>query len=116
MTIREEQRAVMREKMRPLAARFLERCAGDMLSARELLARLPAGDLDAFEQLERLAHRIRGTGASLGLESLDESARAIEVLSAAHRCGGSPEPHVAEQLAAHAERLERQIALLIRAA
>lgn len=112
---REEQRAAMRERMRLLAARFLQRCERDMLSARELLARLPAGDLEALGQLERLAHRIRGTGAALGFPSLDESAGALEQLSAAHR-RGPPDPHVTGLLAAHAEQLERQIALLIRAA
>ncbi len=113
---RDHERSLMREKMQRFAGGFLERCAGDLRAARELLVRLRAGELDAFAQLERLAHRLRGTGASLGFESLDASAGAIERSCALQRGAVSLDHAVIEGLAEHLERLEAEVARLSNAA
>ena len=76
----------MRERIKQLAGEFLQRCSRDVLSLRASLTRLGNGDSIAFdaivfEEMEHVAHRICGTGASLGFESLSTCAAAIERLA-----------------------------------
>jgi len=73
----------MRERIKQLAGEFVQRCSRDVSSLRASLTRLGNGDsmvFDAivFKEMEHIAHRICGTGASLGFESLSTCAAAIE--------------------------------------
>jgi HPt (histidine-containing phosphotransfer) domain-containing protein len=76
-----ERRAAMRERIKQLAGEFLRRCSRDVMSMRGLLRRLGTGDAGVCKELEHLAHRICGTGASLGFEVLSTRAAAIERLA-----------------------------------
>src|SRR5580698_9141390 len=93
-----DKQAAMRDKIALLAERFLQRCANDMASGRELLDKLRGGNAGAFKDMENLAHRIVGTGASLGFESLSTRAVAVERLAEAQACGGTPEPESTARL------------------
>ncbi|MDP8984195.1 MAG: Hpt domain-containing protein [Pseudomonadota bacterium] len=78
-----DKRAAMCERINELAVRFLQRCSQDMVLLRALVIRLHGGDNSAFKELEYLAHRVSGTGATLGFASLSLSAGAIERLAEA---------------------------------
>jgi HPt (histidine-containing phosphotransfer) domain-containing protein len=72
--------AAIRERMRELAGNFLLRCSGEVTLLRGLVARSQAGDTAASGELEHLAHRMCGTGALLGFESLSARAGDLERL------------------------------------
>jgi len=84
-----------------------------MVSSRDLLARLGAGDTGVFKELEYLAHRISGTGASLGFESLSTCAAAIERLAEAQAGGAAADQKVAERLMEYIAALEIDVDRLI---
>jgi HPt (histidine-containing phosphotransfer) domain-containing protein len=63
-----------------LAAKFLLRTRGDAIVLRELLERAALGDATVMSQLEHLAHRIHGTGATFGFDAISECAAEIEHL------------------------------------
>jgi len=73
-----DKQAAMRDKIAVLAERFLQRCAGDIATGRELLDKLKSGNAGAFKDMEQLAHRIVGTGSSQGFHSLSTHAVAVE--------------------------------------
>ncbi|MEA3110109.1 MAG: hypothetical protein QOI88_4714 [Gammaproteobacteria bacterium] len=103
----------MRERIKQLAGEFLQRCSRDMVSSRDLLARLSAGDTGVFKELEYLAHRISGTGASLGFESLSTRAAAIERLSEAQAGVVTADQNVADRLMEYITALEIDVDRLI---
>jgi HPt (histidine-containing phosphotransfer) domain-containing protein len=102
----------MREQIQQLAAKFLKRCSEDVGSLRGLLARLRIGDATAFKELEYLAHRLSGTGALLGFESIGTRAAAIERLAEAHAGNTTADQIVTERLTEYTARLEEEIDLL----
>jgi len=104
-----EKRAAMRKRIDQLAGQFLQRCSQDMVSAREAVARLRGGNANALQELEHLAHRICGTGASLGFESLSACASATERFVEAQASSTLPDPQATERLVEHIERLEKEI-------
>jgi HPt (histidine-containing phosphotransfer) domain-containing protein len=103
----------MRERIAELAARFLQRCALEVASSRDLATRLRSGDAGAFKEWEHLAHRIRGTGASLGFGSLSTCAAAIERLAESQPGNATPDPKVTERLVEYTGQLEEEINRLV---
>jgi HPt (histidine-containing phosphotransfer) domain-containing protein len=110
----------MRERIKLLAGQFLQRCSGDATSMRALLT--PMGNSDAkvfdaqaFEELEHLAHRICGTGASLGFESLSKCAAAIERLAEGQAGVAAVDKEVVRRLVECVVALEHEVDRLIHA-
>jgi HPt (histidine-containing phosphotransfer) domain-containing protein len=109
----------MRERIKQLAGEFLQRCSRDVMSSRALLARLGSGDSNVFDanvlkELEHLAHRICGTGASLGFESLSTRAAAIERLAEEQAGCATADQNVVERLVEYVAALEIEVDRLIR--
>jgi HPt (histidine-containing phosphotransfer) domain-containing protein len=109
----------MRERIKQLAGEFLQRCSRDVMSLRALLARFSNGDSKSdatvLEELEHLAHRICGTGASLGFESLSTRAAAIERLAEGQARSVTADQHVVERLVEYIAALEIEVDRLIHA-
>ena len=110
-----DKQAAIRDRIEQLARRFLSRCAVDMVAARELLVRLRRGDGAASAELERLAHRIVGTGASLGFESVSDMASVIERRAESLKADAGPSPSATDHLAMSIGRLDEELARLARA-
>ncbi|HLA71642.1 MAG TPA: Hpt domain-containing protein [Steroidobacteraceae bacterium] len=68
-------------RMNEIAAKFLLRSATDLDAMRKNLVGLANGDATALANIRHFAHRMRGTGATLGFEALSECARRIEQLT-----------------------------------
>ena len=68
-------------RMAELAAKFLERSDADVRSMQVALSRLASGEGTALGDVRHLAHRMVGTGATLGFESLSEHAHRVEQLA-----------------------------------
>jgi hypothetical protein len=110
-----DKQAAMRDKIAVLAERFLRRCAGDMTTGRELLDKLKSGDAGAFKVMEQLAHRIVGTGSSLGFHSLSTHAVAVERFAEAQPPDAMPDPEAIARLGEYLAQLESEVDLLVQA-
>jgi HPt (histidine-containing phosphotransfer) domain-containing protein len=96
--IPEEKVAATRARMGELALKFTERTRGEIDLIRARLASLGAGDTAALGEIRHLAHRICGTGATLGFEGLAELAHEIEKLAAASLPAGQPDNAILARL------------------
>jgi len=105
----EERVAAARARMGELAAKFTERTRGEIEVMRSRLAAFGAGDTAALADIRNLAHRICGTGATLGFESLADRAHEIEKLTATLQRGGAPDSRATTELANAIERLAQEI-------
>jgi HPt (histidine-containing phosphotransfer) domain-containing protein len=104
---REQKLAAARSRMAELAAKFLERTAADVAAMRDALAR--PGDVADIAQIRHLAHRMVGTGATLGFDSLSECAQRIEQLAEGCAPGSMPDPGTREQLGHALDRLGNEL-------
>ena len=77
----EERVAAARARLAELREKFVDRTQGELATMRESLAQLQAGQAAGLGEILRLAHRMAGTGATLGLDELSEHARRIEKLA-----------------------------------
>jgi chemotaxis protein histidine kinase CheA len=98
-----------KQRLAELGARFLERTAGEMAQLHDSLLHFRNGDGVAAERIELLAHRIRGTGATLGFESISECADVVESLAAQLREDRTGDPLALEQLTASTTRLADEV-------
>jgi HPt (histidine-containing phosphotransfer) domain-containing protein len=101
--------------MAELAARFIERTRGDLRIMRSNLERVGAGDVSALAEIRHLAHRMAGTGATLGFQALGERAAGAEAIIDSLRIdswqrGARPDSQTIERLAATIVALESQLA------
>jgi HPt (histidine-containing phosphotransfer) domain-containing protein len=85
-------------RLAELAARFLARTAGDLTAMYEGLGKLASGDAAGLGEIRHLAHRMVGTGATLGFESLSECAFRIEQLAESCTPGSLPDAALRERL------------------
>lgn len=76
--IRAEKIAAARARMAELATKFVDRTARELVTLRSALAR---DGNESFEEIGHLAHRMAGTGATLGFDALADHALRIEVIA-----------------------------------
>jgi HPt (histidine-containing phosphotransfer) domain-containing protein len=103
---REAKTAAAKVRMAELAAKFLNRTRADIASMRGGLARLAAGEAGAIGDIRHLAHRMVGTGATLGFASISERAHTIEQLTEACVPGVVPDEACQTALAEAVNALE----------
>jgi HPt (histidine-containing phosphotransfer) domain-containing protein len=71
----------LQQQIADIGVRFLRRTIGEVSQLRQCLESARAGSLDSLKQLERLAHKIQGSGAMFGFDELSERASEIERLA-----------------------------------
>jgi chemotaxis protein histidine kinase CheA len=108
----DDRAAAARVRMAELAAKFLERSRRDLELMRDTLAKLNAGELDALGDIRQLAHRMCGTGATLGFETLGACAARVERLAESCPAGTLPDQSALTQLDAGIEALAAEVARL----
>jgi HPt (histidine-containing phosphotransfer) domain-containing protein len=102
-----EPRVQLTAKLAELAQRYLRRTADEVVAIRAAVERYAGGDLNALREIERAAHRIRGSGGMFGFNAVGDAASEIEIAA-----GGDVK---AEQLRPLAEKLDAQIHAALRA-
>lgn len=105
--------ADLARRMAELGQRYLERTAGEVNELAALVAAIPGGDPATYQSLERLAHRIRGSGAMFGFELISDVAGEIELLAADAKLGLHVDRAVLQQ---RFNALLRVLAFVIKAA
>ena len=76
-----DSREKLQRQMAEIGNRYLKRTLGELPRMREIIAGLRGGALDAVTELEHLAHRIHGSGAMFGFDTVSEQARRIEMIA-----------------------------------
>ncbi len=76
--LRAEKIAAARARMAELATKFVNRTTAELVTLRAALAR---DGNEGFEEIGHLAHRMAGTGATLGFDVLAEHAMRIETIA-----------------------------------
>jgi len=109
---REDRIAATKIRMAELAAKFIERSGREIEAMRDGLAQLRAGEAAALGELRHLAHRMCGTGATLGFEALADCAASIEKLADSCPPGSLPDAAKLAQLEAGTDALRAELALL----
>ena len=98
----------MQEKMRSLGERYLRRTHTELDQLEATLAQLRAGAAGALKEVERMMHKIRGSGAMFGFNELSDCAGQGELLCATNQ----DDPSVAAKL----ENCLRDLRVHLRAA
>ena len=96
--------------MAELAAKFVERSAGEVDSMREGLAKLAGGAVDELANIRQLAHRMCGTGATLGFEGVSDCAMRLEKVADAQAPGAVPDTAALTQLGVAIEAVSAELA------
>lgn len=105
----QDQQAAIQQRMDQLRVQFVNRTLGELAGVDDLLQRVRQGDAAALRDMELLAHKIHGTGATFGLVGISAHAGDIERMVASEKSPGG-----AMQFASDAERAERIAASLQR--
>ena len=104
----------MRDRIEELAERFLKRCVHDLVLLHRFLDGMRTGNAVMLAEIAHLAHKIRGTGGSLGFSALSECAAELErIAEPADFAGGTLDAQLFEQLARSALRLEGELDQLL---
>src|SRR5688572_13755492 len=97
--------AAAQKRMAELGQLFLDRTLGEIGQMRQGATQLATGDPSPLPQIQHFAHKIRGTGATLGFEAVSDCGAAIETLAIEGATGDVEDP-------AYLERLRNAIDLL----
>ena len=109
---REEKAAAAKSRMAELAAKFVHRTRGDIATMREGLSRLAAGETGALGDIRHLAHRMVGTGATMGFDSISEHAHVIEQLTESCAPGVTPDAGLRAEIETALGALESAVSSL----
>lgn len=103
----------IRQRMTELGRLFVDRTAREAKQMREFFERARGGDAQAVGDMRHLAHKIFGTGCTLGFESLGGRAGELERL-ADQSAGRAPDAHLAAQMEESLKRFEQELDQLLR--
>ena len=109
---REQRAAAAKARLAELSAKFLERTSDELATMRDRLAQLIAGDASALADIHHFAHRMAGTGATLGFDGLSDAAARIETLAEAHEAGIAPNEFALSQITGAIDALTGELARL----
>jgi chemotaxis protein histidine kinase CheA len=104
-TTPEQRVAAARARMAELAEKFILRSRDEIAILRSDLTRLGDGDAAALAEMVHIAHRMGGTGATLGLDALSMHAQRVERLANAQQPGAVPDSEALRQLAGAVDAL-----------
>jgi HPt (histidine-containing phosphotransfer) domain-containing protein len=105
-----DERDELQQKIADIAGRYIQRTAGELAGLRELIDKARAGSAAALKEIEHLAHKIYGSGAMFGFETVSEQARELELAAK-----DGTDPQVFDKLQRHADGLEQQVQAALRA-
>lgn len=117
MNDEEDAQAALRRRMSELRVQFVKRTLGELGSMGNLLERIRGGEAPALRELELLAHKISGTGATFGFTGISSHAGDIERMVAPEKTPGrSPsfasEGERADRITVSLARLRAEVQLL----
>lgn len=110
--LREERVAAARARMIELSTKFVDRTKTELQTLRKALG---AGDAAAIVEIRYLAHRMAGTGATLGFENLADHAMRVEAVCDRQAGAASLDPAARDEIATAVEAIDAELRMLDRA-
>ena len=104
--------AATRTRMAELAGKFRERSAAELETMRTAMAALRSGDARSLGDIRHLAHRMAGTGATLGFETFSDRATDVEHLAERQTPGTAPDAETLGRFDAAIQALEKELRAL----
>ena len=74
-------REKLTQQMSDIGNRYLKRTLGELERLQELLGQARTGDAESVREIERITHKINGSGAMFGFDSVSERAHQMEILA-----------------------------------
>jgi HPt (histidine-containing phosphotransfer) domain-containing protein len=108
----EDKVAAARARMAELAGKFIERSIGELETMRAAVAALKTGDPRSLGDIRHLAHRMAGTGATLGFETFSDRALDVEQLAERQAPGVAPDAAALGRFEAAMHALENELRAL----
>lgn len=106
---REDRVIAARERMAELSAKFVDRTKSELQTLRQAL---DAGTAASIGEIHYLAHRMAGTGATLGFESLADHAARIEEICERQASGAALDAQDREEIAAAVGAIDAELRAL----
>jgi HPt (histidine-containing phosphotransfer) domain-containing protein len=106
----EERIAAARTRLAELAEKFIQRTRGELEVMRRSLEGVGSGDAAPLGEILHLAHRISGTGATLGFDGVSERAHQVEKIAAAQTPGAACDAATIERLRQGIDALAAELA------
>ena len=110
--LRDERVAAARTRMAELSTKFVERTKNELQSLRKAL---DAGNAASIVDIRYLAHRMAGTGATLGFDNLSDHAMRIEEICDRQAGGAAPDAGACHEIAIAVDAIEAELRTLDRA-
>lgn len=101
--------AAARARMAELAGKFIERTKTELVTLHAALDALAAGRTEALDEIRYLAHRMAGTGATLGFEQLSDHALRVEEICQRQAPGATPSAADRAEVAASVGAIEAEL-------
>ncbi|MGH6610906.1 MAG: Hpt domain-containing protein [Burkholderiaceae bacterium] len=110
-----DDRDKLQQQMLEIGNRYLSRTLGELASLHDLMDKVRGG-LDSeraacLKDIERMAHKIYGSGAMFGFDEVSERAREVELLAA----GGTQQAEFIRRLESGVAALDEQVRAAARA-
>jgi HPt (histidine-containing phosphotransfer) domain-containing protein len=110
--MRAERAAAARARMAELAEKFIARTKNELVTLRAALDALSAGRSEALVDIRHLAHRMAGTGATLGFEKLSDHAMHVEEICDRQAPGAAPSAADRAEIGAAVEAIGAELRTL----
>ena len=109
--LRDERVAAARTRMAELSMKFVERTKNELQTLRKAL---DAGNAASIVEIRYLAHRMAGTGATLGFDTLSDHAMRVEEICDQQPSGAAPDAGAHHEIAIEVDAIEAELRKLDR--
>jgi HPt (histidine-containing phosphotransfer) domain-containing protein len=106
-----DERDKLNQSMAEIGGRFIKRTLGELDQLRELLDGARAGNAASVKDIERVSHKIAGSGAMFGFDAVSERAQELEIFAE----GGRTDPEAVQRLSDYVAALDAEVRAAARA-
>jgi HPt (histidine-containing phosphotransfer) domain-containing protein len=95
-----DDRNKLNQSLAEIGGRFIMRTLGELDQLKALLEQARAGTPGSVKEIERVSHKIAGSGAMFGFDAVSERAQELEILAEAGAADSESLQRLAERVAA----------------
>jgi HPt (histidine-containing phosphotransfer) domain-containing protein len=106
-----DERDQLNHKMAEIGGRFIKRTLGELDQLKQLLERARGGSAESVKDIERVSHKIAGSGAMFGFDAMSERAQQVEIFAE----GGPTDAQALDRLAELVAALDAEVRSAARA-
>ena len=106
-----DERNKLNQSMAEIGGRFIKRTLGELDQLEQLLESARAGNAASVKDIERVSHKIAGSGAMFGFDAVSERAHELEIVAE----GGASDAQSLERLSSYVAALAAEVRSAARA-